>query len=118
MSTVQISIARKFVTYIRQNSPRTFKSVWNELYAYLPKSLERLYKQMELLHCRNWLITNHYYLDNNFLNPPTLLSNMTSSAVAIEVEEGDYIQLICKVYGKYISFFLLTENMFFMIENP
>ena len=105
MSTAEISIARKFVTYIRQNSPRTFNSVWNELYTYLLKSLERLYKQMELLHFRNWLINNHYYLENNFLNPPTLISNVTSSVVAIEVEEGDYIQLICKVDGKYISFF-------------
>ena len=29
MSTAEISIARKFVTYIRQNSSRAFNSVWN-----------------------------------------------------------------------------------------
>ena len=52
------------------------------------------------------------FTENNYLNHPTLLSNMSS-----EVEEGDWVALVCNVEGKYRLNFLTKYIMDRLFET-
>ena len=45
---------------------------------------------------RSTFILTQSFTEKNYLDPPTLLFNLSS-----EVEEGDWVALVCNVDGKY-----------------